>query len=416
MSGRVSADNGIRASAASEAKRRRGREFTPSHSHPPVFPRGAAIGDRTRLVRRQGRQEPLLKTIRFLTVGALLALACSAGASDAVFESNVTVLLEHAEFERFGFGLKQVNNLLVIYPGNARLLQFQRQFAEGLARVAPPSGSTLAPPSVARSGGKPPALASGPAEPGRNFTCETAGIPLVWIAGGSFWMSSTHGSDDGTLATLSRGYWLGQTEVTQEEWQVLMEHIPAPSLFKGSDRPVERVSWVSAMEFCRKLNERERAGGRLPTGYEYTLPTEAQWEFACRAGTTTSFAGDVEAMAWHWANGGRQTHSVAQKQPNAWGLYDMHGNVYEWCADGYGGYVGGRAIDPRGDPQSPSSGTFRIARGGSWTTSVGMCRAGNRYWYSLNYSGPGVGFRLALAPEAGPVAGAKPGRGVSENK
>ena len=114
-----------------------------------------------------------------------------------------------------------------------------------------------------------------------------------------------------------------------------------PSRFKGSNLPVEQVSWNDAMVFCRKFTERERAAGRLPKGYVYTLPTEAQWEYARRAGTTGAYAGDLNAMGWHSGNAGKKTHSASQKQPNAWGLYDMHGNVWEWCSDWYGDYPSG---------------------------------------------------------------------------
>ncbi len=96
---------------------------------------------------------------------------------------------------------------------------------------------------------------------------------------------------------------------------------------------MENVSWDLAMAFCQKLTDREKAVGRLPTGYAYTLPTEAQREYACRAGTTGEFAGDLDAMAWHGANSGNTIHQVGTKQPNAWGLYDMEGNGWEWCAE-----------------------------------------------------------------------------------
>jgi formylglycine-generating enzyme required for sulfatase activity len=136
-------------------------------------------------------------------------------------------------------------------------------------------------------------------------------MAMIWIAPGTFLMSSTHGAGDDTLVTLTRGYWLGQTEVTQGQWQAVIDRVPVPSFFKGSDRPVEQVGWNLVMEFCLKLTERERAAGRLPEGYTYTLPTEAQWEYACRAGTTGKYAGEIEAMAWYDTNSGAQTHPVA---------------------------------------------------------------------------------------------------------
>ena len=148
-----------------------------------------------------------------------------------------------------------------------------------------------------------------------------------------------------------------------------------PSSFKGGQLPVETVSWDDAMEFCRKLTERERQAGRLPTGTIYTLPTEAQWEYACRAGTTGDNAGEVDAMAWYYKNSGAATHAVGTKRANAWGLHDMHGNVWEWCLDWYGPYFGGRVTDPKGVP----SGTLRVRRGGSWGDVAYSARSALRF-------------------------------------
>lgn len=238
---------------------------------------------------------------------------------------------------------------------------------------------------------------------GQNFTVAQPALLLVWIAPGTFLMSSTHGAGDDTRVTLTRGYWLGQTEVTQAQWQATMDRVPVPSLFKGSDRPVERVSWEVVGEFCLKLTERERAAGRLPEGYRYTLPTEAQWEYACRAGTTGIHAGNLGAMAWYDANSGGQTHPVAQKQPNAWGLYDMHGNVQEWCADWYDGYAGGRVADPAG----AALGQFRLIRGGSWAGSAGSSRSAFRDWISPAATTSIMGFRLALTHQTSPHSAVK---------
>ena len=229
--------------------------------------------------------------------------------------------------------------------------------------------------------------------PGQNFTIADPALTLLWVAPGTFLMSSTHAAGDDTLVTLTRGYWLGRTEVTQGQWQAVMEAYPLPSQFKGSERPVEKVGWELVMNFCAKLTERERTAGRLPAGYVYTLPTEAQWEYACRAGTTGSFAGDVAAMAWTKTNSGGETHPVAQKQPNAWGFYDMHGNVHEWCADWYGGYPGGAVNDPAG----AATGQFRVHRGGAFSTSVGNARSAFRSWVQPSASNVTIGFRLALA-------------------
>ena len=167
-----------------------------------------------------------------------------------------------------------------------------------------------------------------------------------------------------------------------------------PSQFKGSDRPVEHVSYDDALEFCRKLTARERAAGRLPSGYEYTLPTEAQWEYACCAGTSGDYAGSLDSMGWYDGNSGGQTHPVAQKQPNAWGLYDMHGNVWEWCRDWYAGSLPGGTVR---DPVGPSSGSFRVRRGGSWSLAASICRSANRSRFGPGRRGISLGFRLALS-------------------
>jgi formylglycine-generating enzyme required for sulfatase activity len=236
-------------------------------------------------------------------------------------------------------------------------------------------------------------------EPRQRWTIPELGLELVPIAAGTFTMGSPASEqgrfdDEGPQprVTLSKGYWLGKTEVTQREWQAVMGN--TPSNFKGDNLPVEQVSWTEAMEFCRKLTERERAAGRLPEGYAYTLPTEAQWEYACRAGTSGDYAGNLDEMGWYGQNSGNKTHPVGQKKANGWGLHDMHGNVWEWCADWYGNYPGGSVTDPKG----PVSGSGRVNRGGGWVYSAQDCRSAVR-----GRSGPGnrsknLGFRLALAP------------------
>jgi formylglycine-generating enzyme required for sulfatase activity len=172
-----------------------------------------------------------------------------------------------------------------------------------------------------------------------------------------------------------------------------------PSSFTaaGKDAPVERVSWRDAMDFCRKLTAREREAGRLPAGYAFTLPTEAQWEYACRAGTTGAYPGNPDAMAWTLGNSDGTTHPVATKQPNAWGFYDMMGNVLEWCYDWYDAYPREPATDPRG----PRHGYYRMARGGSWRMAAPVARSASRAGGSegrLDYT---MGFRVALSAVKG---------------
>ncbi len=195
--------------------------------------------------------------------------------------------------------------------------------------------------------------------------------------------------------TLTRSFWLGRTEVSQAQWTAVMGS--NPSKFKGDDLPVEMVSWAETLEFCRKLTERERAANRLPAGYAYSLPNEAQWEYACRAGTTGDYAGDLDTMAWYKSNSGDTTHSVGKKQANKWGLVDMHGNVLEWCLDWLGDYRGGEVINPRG----PIGGDYSAIRGGSFgseyngNTSARSAYRSDHFRRNHDY---GVGFRLALTP------------------
>lgn len=236
--------------------------------------------------------------------------------------------------------------------------------------------------------------------PGELFTVPGPEIALVWIEPGTFWMSAVLGTGDDTKVTLSRGFWLGRTEVTQAQWAAVARHIPVyantplPSYHKGSERPVDSISWDMAVLFCAKLNELERAAGRVPPDYEYALPTEAQWEYAARAGTTGKFAGPLEAMAWHVGNSGGTTQPVARKKPNAWGLYDMHGNVNEWCADWYGGYPGGVVADPAG----PANGVYRVMRGGGVSSTAGMLHVAQRNLWKSGLVGRFNGFRVALVP------------------
>ncbi len=341
-----------------------------------------------------------MRTFRRAGLTALFAVAAALHAAEPALDPGYESVRQVAESGRFEHTLRLLDLHLVDYPEDDRLRELRARMVEKLAEAKDD-------PTLLRSTAEPPpAIANRVAEPGRNFTTGTAEVPMIWIAPGTFFMSDPLGSDDDTWVTLSRGYWLGRTEVTQEQWQAVMENLPSPSFFRGSDRPVDRVSWTSAMEFCRKVTERERAAGRVPAGYEYTLPTEAQWEYACRAGTTGPFAGELAAMAWFGANSDKQTHPVAQKQPNAWGLYDMHGNVAEWCADGYGGYPGGHVTDPINAYDGPAAAMTRIVRGGAFNATVGECRSAMRYRYMMSYAMAGVGFRLALAPVVSVLAAA----------
>ncbi|MBM3882839.1 MAG: formylglycine-generating enzyme family protein [Verrucomicrobia bacterium] len=227
---------------------------------------------------------------------------------------------------------------------------------------------------------------------------------LVWIPPGTFTLGSPpneqdRSADEGpqTRVLLTRGFFLGKYEVTQREYQDLIGS--NPSSFKGDlNLPVERVSWDDAMAYCRKLTDRERSAGRLPAGHEYRLPTEAQWEYACRAGTTTRFSfGDdpnysqLGSYAWYSSS---QTHAVGTRLPNPWGLYDMHGNVLEWCYDWHGAYPGGNVTDPTG----LASGSYRVFRGGGWSLDGRYCRSAGRGGDVPSGRSLVLGFRVALVP------------------
>lgn len=197
--------------------------------------------------------------------------------------------------------------------------------------------------------------------------------------------------------TLTRDFWLGKYEVTQGEYAALMGK--NPSHFQGdSNRPVEKLTFFDAQAYCAALSAREREAGRLPADYQYRLPTEAEWEHACRAGTTNRFSfGDdpqaAERFAWTLENATSTTHPIGLKQPNPWGLHDVHGNVWEWCLDWFAPYPEGAAVDPVG----PASGKFKVFRGGGWNQEVQFARSGNRFMMSPSNGIHFVGFRLALS-------------------
>ena len=185
--------------------------------------------------------------------------------------------------------------------------------------------------------------------------------------------------------TLSTPYYIGKCEVTQERYEQVMGN--NPSQFKGRDLPVEQVSWDDAQGFCKKASER--------TGLVVRLPTEAEWERACRAGTkTTYYTGDSDAdldrAAWYGKNSGNTTHPAGQKAPNAWGVHDMYGNVWEWCADWFETYKAEAAEDPQG----PAQGAARVLRGGSWDNIPRHCRSANRGGYYPDDRNYYFGFRV----------------------
>jgi eukaryotic-like serine/threonine-protein kinase len=192
---------------------------------------------------------------------------------------------------------------------------------------------------------------------------------FVLIPAGEFLMGEDKNDDEKPVhkVTISRSFEMGKYEVTQAKWEAVMGN--NPSNFKGEALPVEQVSWSDAQEFIKKLNAKN-------DGYTYRLPTEAEWEYACRAGTTGDYAGELDKMAWYKNNSDSRTHPVGEKQPNDWGLYDMHGNVWEWCSDWYDSEYYGRSSGV--DPKGPSSGSLRVKRGGSWFYDAAYCRSAYR--------------------------------------
>ena len=230
---------------------------------------------------------------------------------------------------------------------------------------------------------------------------------LVWISPGTFLMGSPtnepgRAPDEGpqTQVTLTYGFGIGQYEVKQIEYQTIMAQNPS-EFIGGPDLPVELVSREDGTNYCARLTDHERLAGRLPAGYVYRLPTEAEWEYAARAGTTTRFSyGDdpgytnLTNYAWYSANSGNRSHPVGQKQPNPWGLYDMYGNVEEWCMDWYGDYPGGTVTDPKG----PASGWARVIRGGAYGSGGESCQSGSRLGMGQDNADGPWGMRVVLAP------------------
>ncbi len=222
---------------------------------------------------------------------------------------------------------------------------------------------------------------------------ESSPVPegFVRIPPGSFQMgspASEDGRDSGETqhrVTITRAFLMQATEVTQGQYRALMGKNPSHFASCGDDCPVEQVSWHDAVTYCNALSHKEG----LPECYDgdrlkgldckgYRLPTEAEWEYAARAGSTGARYGELDAVAWYWSNSGKTTHTVGKKNPNAWGLYDMLGNVYEWCHDWKSGYPSGLATDPTG----PRAGSIRVNRGGSWNSPARFVRAAFRSGYT----------------------------------
>ena len=229
------------------------------------------------------------------------------------------------------------------------------------------------------------------------------GFPvMVRVEGGTFPMGANGGIHEVTLST----FFLAETEVTQALWKEVMGN--NPSRFAGNDRPVDSVSWLDAVAFCNALSEKaglspayEIAGNTVTWRREaggYRLPTESEWEYAARGGINgvsgqAPYAGGEtpENIGWYDANSGKSSHPVKGKAPNGLGLYDMSGNLWEWCWDYYGEYPREAVTDPAG----PAESARRVLRGGAWFTPANLIRVTNRYWNSPGFKANSVGFRLA---------------------
>jgi formylglycine-generating enzyme required for sulfatase activity len=233
-------------------------------------------------------------------------------------------------------------------------------------------------------------------------------LQLVWCPPGAFTMGSPKrelgrfSNEAQADTTLTRGFFLQSTELTQEQWLALRPK--NPSGFPNPTNPVENVSWDDAREFCEELTRVALAAGHIPRGWSFDLPTEAQWEYACRAGTTSALNSGQELtnktgadpaldeLGWYEANSEQAAHPVALKKANAWGIHDMHGNLWEWCRDWFAFKLQGGA-----DPQGPAEGAARVIRSGSWYIGYpSVCRSAYRSSYGIERRISHLGFRVAL--------------------
>jgi formylglycine-generating enzyme required for sulfatase activity len=235
------------------------------------------------------------------------------------------------------------------------------------------------------------------------------GLTMVRIEPNPFLMGTPGNTGDESphLVKISQPYWIGETEVTQGQWKAVMGAKNWSSDYEkvGDRYPATSVSWTDAVAFCAELTKRERAAGRLPPGYAYTLPSEAEWEYACRGGATTAYCfGDDEGRLRDYAvygksfEKGNSADPVRTKKPNAFGLYDMHGNVWEWCAD-YADYTGGVVTNTYGGAVTDPlclSGAQRVVRGGCWNNEPAYCRSANRDCDDPSFASSYLGFRPAL--------------------
>jgi formylglycine-generating enzyme required for sulfatase activity len=224
-------------------------------------------------------------------------------------------------------------------------------------------------------------------------------MEFVLIKPGKFMM----GDADGDLGEkpvhevrITKPFYMGKYKVTQRQWEVVMGN--NPSYFQGPRNPVENINWEESQLFLHKLNQR-----LAHTGLKFRLPTSAQREYACRAGSTTRYsfgdnAEELDQYAWYRRNSDGRTHPVGEKKPNAWGLYDMHGNTWEMCVDWFDDQSDYYGQSPTDDPQGPAFGSFRVIRGGSWSASPARCGSGRRYPCNMQVRINNCGLRVACEP------------------
>jgi formylglycine-generating enzyme required for sulfatase activity len=240
-------------------------------------------------------------------------------------------------------------------------------------------------------------------------------LQMLWVEPGTFTMGSPTTETDRQAdredehnVSLTKGFYLGKYEVTQAQYQAVMtgntDSLSAtPSEWPNNpNRPVEKVSWADAQIFLTRLNAQQSAN--IPAGWAYVLPTESQWEYACRAGTSTAYSWGATIAssnanynwdgAWNTGNDFKQTRDVGQYAANPWGFFDMHGNVWEWTADWYGAtYPTG---NPVVDPSGPASGSYRVERGGSWSAGGALLRSAQRSGNAPSYRASSRGFRVGF--------------------
>ncbi len=272
-------------------------------------------------------------------------------------------------------------------PSSAADDAAQRAAAEAIAKAKAEAAAAKA--RAAELEKKLAAAASSEPQQGDIKVDDVTGMELVYVPGGCFQMGSPKSekgrNDDEKLHEVCvDGFWMGKTEVTQGQWQKVMGSNPS-AFKKGDDYPVERVSWDDTQDFIKKLKGK--------AGRKYRLPTEAEWEYACRVNSPGTYCGgnDLNAVAWYSENSS-STHPVGEKKRNAFGLYDMSGNVWEWCADRYGAYEPNKKENPVGT----TSGSYRVIRGGGCSNAPEFVRAAIRLRYSPGFRFSSLGFRLLL--------------------